>query len=265
MLQIYTNSEKKVKENTFTFDKISLTGGETLNIHKVFVSARITDGLENLCSKLISKGAEIIADESTHAFLKLKKITVKNLQEFFETEVADDFALQRRIVSCLSGVNEEKASCGSNNKHIDLLVVNFEPFSTYVEKTGNETELVEHIDSFKPSLVLSAAKNYRNVVVLCDPEDYEDVLEDLEYYGDVSLQRRRKLALKALYLLSAYTSEIYSVFSEIFAEEKYNYLILEKIMPLMFGEMSLKKSTLYKVSGICGILDDVHMPIHQWP
>lgn len=259
MLQIYTNSEKKVKENTFTFDKISLTGGETLNIHKVFVSARITDGLENLCSKLISKGAEIIADESTYAFLKLKKITVKNLREFFETEVADDFALQRRIVSCLSGANEEKATCGSNNKHIDLLVVNFEPFSTYVEKTGNETELVEHIDSFKPSLVLSAAKNYRNVVVLCDPEDYEDVLEDLEYYGDVSLQRRRKLALKALYLLSAYTSEIYSVFSEIFAEEKYNYLILEKIMPLMFGEMSLKKSTLYKVSGICGILDDVHI------
>lgn len=230
-----------------------------MNIHKVFVSTAITDGLEYLCPKLISKGAEIVADKSTYAFLKSKKIRVKNLQECFGTKAAvEDFALQTRIVSCLSGANEEKNTCATCN-HIDLLVVNFEPFSTYIEKTGNEIELVEYIDSLKPSLVLSAAKNYRNVVVLCDPGDYEDVLEDLEYYGDVSLQRRRKLALKALYILSAYTSEIYRVFSEIFAEEKYNYFVLEKIMPLMFGEMSLKKSTLYKVSGIRGVLDDVHV------
>ncbi|HHD73146.1 MAG TPA: phosphoribosylaminoimidazolecarboxamide formyltransferase, partial [Epsilonproteobacteria bacterium] len=67
--------------------------------------------------------------------------------------------------------------------------------------------------------------NYRDVIPVVDPEDYNTIIDSIEECGDFPLHNRRKLSLKAFYSCSKYDSNIHKVFSELFASEKYNMFI----------------------------------------
>ena len=56
-------------------------------------------------------------------------------------------------------------------------------------------------------MVRASAKNHRNVVIACNPSDYDSILEDLAS-GEVSLERRRALALKAYEHTASYDTAI---------------------------------------------------------
>ena len=81
---------------------------------------------------------------------------------------------------------------------IDLVCVNLYPFRQTIAKEGVSMEdAIENIDIGGPSMVRSAAKNWRDVTIVCDPNDYDRVLDELRANGKTSDQTRLQLSAKA--------------------------------------------------------------------
>jgi len=93
-------------------------------------------------------------------------------------------------------------------EYIDLVAVNLYPFEKTVSKVDvTLAEAIENIDIGGPSMLRSAAKNHERVTVVCDPADYEKVLEELQW-GEVSDKLRLELAIKVFNRTSYYDSVI---------------------------------------------------------
>jgi phosphoribosylaminoimidazolecarboxamide formyltransferase / IMP cyclohydrolase len=91
---------------------------------------------------------------------------------------------------------------------IDLVVVNLYPFRETAAREGvTAAEAVEQIDIGGPSLLRAAAKNHERVTVVVDPADYAPLLAELAA-GEVGLETRRRLALKAYRHTAAYDAAI---------------------------------------------------------
>ena len=96
---------------------------------------------------------------------------------------------------------------------IDLVVVNLYPFEeTVARPKATIEEAVENIDIGGPSILRSAAKNHADVTVVCDPADYDRVLEALDD-AEVLAELRTELALKAFKRTASYDRAI-SVYLE---------------------------------------------------
>lgn len=138
---------------------------------------------------------------------------------------------------------------------IDLVVVNLYPFEETVARPGVYlAEAIEQIDIGGPSMLRSAAKNHRDVTVVCDPQDYPRVLDALASSDDQALLRA-ELARKAFARTAAYDTAI-SAYLEKQAEvepdlgeisgfpSKMN-LEAEKAMTLRYGENPHQQAALY--------------------
>ena len=81
---------------------------------------------------------------------------------------------------------------------IDLVCVNLYPFRQTIAREGVSMEdAIENIDIGGPSMVRSAAKNWRDVTIVCDPNDYDKVLDELRANGKTSDETRLQLSAKA--------------------------------------------------------------------
>ena len=98
---------------------------------------------------------------------------------------------------------------------IDFVIVNLYPFEKVTcEKSCDLETAVENIDIGGPSMLRSAAKNFDSVTVVCDPEDYPEVIRDLEAQrGKISPALRKKLAVKVFARTAAYDRAISDFFT----------------------------------------------------
>ena len=92
---------------------------------------------------------------------------------------------------------------------IEIVACNLYPFSEAAMKEPAlaDLELLEMIDIGGPTMVRASAKNHPNVIIACDPADYDQIIQELSS-GSLSIQRRRDLALKAYEHTAAYDSAI---------------------------------------------------------
>ena len=103
-----------------------------------------------------------------------------------------------------------KAAQSHGIEMIDLVVVNLYPFEETVARSNvTFEEAIEQIDIGGPSMLRSAAKNHRDVTVVCDPADYSRVLDAMNS-GLVEASFRQELALKVFARTSSYDSAIRS-------------------------------------------------------
>ena len=100
------------------------------------------------------------------------------------------------------------AAEGNGIEMIDLVVVNLYPFEETVARANvSFEEAIEQIDIGGPSMLRSAAKNHRHVTVICDPSDYQRVLDSMSRNVD-DYNLRKELALKVFTRTSSYDSAI---------------------------------------------------------
>ena len=92
---------------------------------------------------------------------------------------------------------------------IEVVACNLYPFSdaAAIQPPLSDLDLLEMVDIGGPTMVRASAKNHVNVVITCDPQDYDSVLQELSS-GKVSLETRRSLALKAYEHTASYDSAI---------------------------------------------------------
>lgn len=131
---------------------------------------------------------------------------------------------------------------------IDLVVVNLYPFVNVMsDSDGSREQALEYIDVGGSALIRAAAKNYRDVTVVVDPDDYEDVLAELYRYRANKDKTRKRLAGKAFAHTAAYDSFVTSYFLD---TERQTFpdafsIPLYKIQDLRYGENLHQRAALY--------------------
>lgn len=131
---------------------------------------------------------------------------------------------------------------------IDIVVVNLYPFKETLQKAGvSKEEIIENIDIGGPTMLRSAAKNFEDVLVIVDPEDYPRVLEALKVVN-VSLELRQQLAAKVFRHTANYDAMIAGYFAGETGEEfPETYTVTyEKVQDLRYGENPHQAAAFYR-------------------
>ena len=136
----------------------------------------------------------------------------------------------------------------NNFENIDLVIVNFYPFENTLNKTTNQSKIIENIDVGGPTMVRSAAKNYKDVTVITSSEQYSELINELnKYNGCTSLNFRERLSRIAFSETAYYDSVISDYFNKIsntnFSKKKVLHGNL--IETLRYGENPHQQSGIY--------------------
>ncbi|MEA5617628.1 bifunctional phosphoribosylaminoimidazolecarboxamide formyltransferase/IMP cyclohydrolase [Cronbergia sp. UHCC 0137] len=126
---------------------------------------------------------------------------------------------------------------------IDLVVVNLYPFEETIAKPGvTLAEAVEQIDIGGPAMLRASSKNFANLTVLCDPEQYGEYLQELRQNGEASLDFRQKCALKGFLHTADYDRAIAQYLSN---NQQYT-LTGQQIQSLRYGENPHQTAAWYQ-------------------
>jgi phosphoribosylaminoimidazolecarboxamide formyltransferase/IMP cyclohydrolase len=115
-------------------------------------------------------------------------------------------------------------------------------------------DAVENIDIGGPTLIRSAAKNYKDVIIVTDPKDYDFILSELKKNGDIGLEKRQEFALKAFRRTADYDSAIDRFLSRRFAGEDVLRMRFQGARPLRYGENWHQKAKVYSDSSGRGVV-----------
>lgn len=129
---------------------------------------------------------------------------------------------------------------------IDIVCVNLYPFPKVVNRDDiSLEEKIENIDIGGPSLIRAAAKNYKYVSVLTNPNQYDEFLDELKK-GEISLETREKLAYAAFAYTSYYDTLIANYFEKEFNQPKTEIrLNYKSSFDLRYGENPHQKAYLF--------------------
>jgi len=130
---------------------------------------------------------------------------------------------------------------------IDLVCVNLYPFKETIERTDDFGEIIENIDIGGPTMVRSAAKNFNDVLIVTDTNDYDEVLSTLETNA-ASLEFRRNLMIKAFEHTAAYDAMIANYMNRRFngGFGEYQFIAGKKVFQTRYGENPHQKGALYE-------------------
>lgn len=138
---------------------------------------------------------------------------------------------------------------------IDLVVVNLYPFKETLAKTGvSHEEIVENIDIGGPTMLRAAAKNYQDVAVIVDPENYESTLELLKT-DMLTVEVRKEFAAEVFrhtahydgMIANYFTEETNDLFTPTFTRT------FERVQSLRYGENPHQEATFYELPNYQGI------------
>jgi phosphoribosylaminoimidazolecarboxamide formyltransferase / IMP cyclohydrolase len=137
-------------------------------------------------------------------------------------------------------------------KRIDLLVVNLYPFEAMSQKPMDLEKLIEFIDIGGPAMIRAAAKNYKDVTVVVDPDDYPQIMTMI--LGDgIPAEQRLDLAKKAFARTAAYDAAISNYLYGLTAPFPATFsLQYTNGRALRYGENPHQLAAVYGVSGLAG-------------
>jgi len=130
---------------------------------------------------------------------------------------------------------------------IDLVCVNLYPFKATIERTNDFDEIIENIDIGGPTMVRSAAKNFNDVLIVTDTNDYGMVLSALEEKKD-SMAFRRDLMIRAYEHTAAYDTMIANYMNDRFNDGfgAYRFISGRKSFQTRYGENPHQQGALYE-------------------
>ena len=218
---------------------------------RALISVFDKTGILEFAKFLDKKGIEIISTGGTYKYLKENGLTVLDVSEVTNFKEMLDGRVKTLHPNIHGGIlairdNVEHMETIKNEgiETIDFVVVNLYPFFKEVQTDKTFDEKIEFIDIGGPTMLRSAAKSFKDVTVICNIEDYEKVMQEIENNGDVTFETKKRLAGKVFNLTSAYDAAI----SNFLLEDEYpNYLSMsyEKKFDLRYGENPHQSSAYY--------------------
>lgn len=212
---------------------------DNLKIRRALISLSDKTGAEEFCRALVEFGVQIISTGGTAKLLRKAGLPVTDVSEitgFPEMLDGRVKTLHPKIHGALLGLRNNPEHAAAMREYgiepIDLVAVNLYPFEETVARDDVRLdEAIENIDIGGPSMIRSAAKNYRSVAVVTDPRLYNEIISEMAAGdGSISFETRQRLAALAFTRTAAYDLAISSFFSSLLSDE--DLLRLEAINPL---------------------------------
>lgn len=172
---------------------------------RALVSVSDKTGLVEFVKGLQAAGWQIIATGGTQKLLEesgVKTIGISEVTGFPEICDGRVKTLHPKVHGALLARRDEPSHMAALAENgielIDLVCVNLYPFRQTIAKEGTTmAEAIEKIDIGGPSMLRSAAKNWNDVTVVCDPSDYNRILSEIQAEGNTKKETRLKLSAKA--------------------------------------------------------------------
>ena len=229
-------------------------------ITRALISVYDKRGVVELARVLISQGVEILSTGGTAELLKssgLQPVDISSYTDSPEILGGRVKSLHPKIHGGILAVRDDPLHREHMErlgiKPIDLVVVNFYPFEQVVAKDGvTLEEAIENIDIGGPTMLRSAAKNYRYVAVLSSPDDYGPFVDELKRNGGrISEATCYRLARKAFAYVARYDAAIANHLGATEADGTRApfpdtlTLHMEKRMELRYGENPHQRGAFY--------------------
>lgn len=217
-------------------------------------------GIVELAKGLSDMGIEIISTGGTAKAISdagIRVINVSDITGFPE-------CLDGRVKTLHPKIHAGLLAMRDNQDHmaqleqlgidtIDMVVINLYPFKQTIQKPGvTLEEAIENIDIGGPTMLRAAAKNYQDVTVVVDPDDYQDVLNEIKQSGGISRDTNFRLAAKVFEHTSHYDTLIAqylrknaggNIFPELFT------MTFQKVQDMRYGENPHQKAAFYREVG----------------
>jgi phosphoribosylaminoimidazolecarboxamide formyltransferase/IMP cyclohydrolase len=188
---------------------------------RALISVYDKSNIENIVHCLINHNIDILATGGTLKCLQEKNIAVTDVTEYTHFPEMLDGRVKTLHPKLFGGILFKRQSadhCNTVEKHdidaIDFVIVNLYPFVKKQKENLSHDELIEFIDIGGPSLLRAAAKNYKDVTIITDVNDYEKVIEELNALKSTTVATRKKLAAKVFGLTAAYDASIANFLNE---------------------------------------------------
>ena len=221
---------------------------------RALVSVSDKTGLVEFVSGLQSLGWEIIATGGTQSLLEkngVKTIGISEITGFPEIcdgrvktlhpKVHGGLLARRDLESHLEALRE------NGIEFIDMVCVNLYPFRQTIAKEGVEmAEAIENIDIGGPSMLRSAAKNYKDVTVVCDPADYAQILDEIKAEGNTKVETRLQLSAKAYTHTAQYDACIATYMRKQAGLSEKLFLEFDEQQSLRYGENPHQSAKFYR-------------------
>lgn len=232
---------------------------------RALISVFDKTGIVDFAKSLDSLGWQIISTGGTSKKLKEEGIQVQDISDLTRFPECFDGRVKTLHPNVEGGIlairdneNHQKQMSELGVEPIDIVVCNLYPFKQTVLKPGvSHEEIIENIDIGGPTMIRAAAKNYKFVTVITDPEDYPKVIEELQTNGETSASTKEMLAAKVFIHTAHYDALIADYFSERLeiASPKTLTLTYEKKQDLRYGENPHQSATFYtSIKGTKGTL-----------
>ncbi len=226
-------------------------------IKRALISLSNKDNLKKLLSTLYKHKIEIISSGGT--FNQIKKLKFKCIE--ISKYTGSPEILEGRVKTLHPKVYGGILSKRNNKTHkndllknnffeIDLVIVNFYPFEKILNITNNHSKIIENIDIGGPTMARAAAKNYNDVVVITNPNQYDNLIKELNINkGKTNLKFRKNMSEQAFAETAYYDSLVSNYFSKYnknqFPQKKTIHgNLIEK---LRYGENPHQNSAIYSL------------------
>lgn len=224
-------------------------------MRRALISVSDKTNIVGFAGQLVSLGFEIIATGGTRKILVEQGIQVTNIEDVTGfPEICEG-----RVKTLHPMVHGALLAKRDNANHmqqlkengiglIDLVCVNLYPFVKTIEKQDVTLDMaIENIDIGGPSMLRSAAKNFNSVTVLCNPEDYDQVIREFQEIGDTSYSTRFKLAAKAFTHTAEYDARIAEYMRKNAGLEEKLFIEANLLQGLRYGENPHQEAKFYSL------------------
>lgn len=226
-----------------------------VHIKRALISVSDKTNIEKLANVLINQDVQILSTGGTARLLKKNNISVTDVSDYTGFPEILDGRVKTLVPKIHGGIlgrrdvpKHQEQMKAHDIEAIDLVVVNLYPFEETVGRGADKDECIENIDIGGPALIRASAKNFNDVAIVTDPQDYDELIKSIEEHGGTSIAFREKLARKAFARTAAYDSAIARWF------DSQDDILFPKIMTLAgtqkqtlrYGENPHQKAAFYR-------------------
>jgi len=229
---------------------------------RALISVSDKTGIVEFATELVKLGYEIISTGGTYRTLREAGLEVMQIDELtgfpecLDGRVKTLHPIVHAGILAMRDNPEHMATLERMNINtIDIVAVNLYPFKKTILKEGTTlAEAIENIDIGGPTMIRAAAKNYRDVAVVVNPEDYATVINEIRENGEVSAQTKLYLCYSVFEHTAAYDALITQYLRDKAGVKGFRKVFtptFEMVQDMRYGENPAQKAAFYREIGDC--------------
>ena len=218
------------------------------------ISLSDKSGLEELVKFLVSKEVKMLSTGGTYKAIKEITSEVVEVSDFTGFEEMMDGRVKTLHPKIHAGIlarrdQDMEILQQRGYETIDLVVVNLYPFKETIAQDCSFDEAIEKIDIGGPTMIRSAAKNFKDVAVVSNPSDYSRLIQEWENGDGISYDFRKELSQKVFETMADYNLSISNYLKEESENSIPNYSFDES-SSLRYGENPHQTANLFTFSNL---------------